>query len=98
MNESLNPNLPAASEIRPTNRPEYERKDWNEYSAAMRTIAAAFGTTVYCRKKFKRLAVDFRYEKLSIEQRDALLVVDQLVQLVSEFPEGYLVTLEPPNE
>lgn len=74
------------------------REDWQEYGAAMRTIATAFGTTVDCHQKNNRLAVDFRCNELNHEQSAALSVVEQLVELVSEFPIGYLEQMEPPGQ
>jgi len=75
----------------------HEREDWQQYSAAMRTIATAFGTTVYCHQKNNRIAVDFQSVGLSQEQLAALAVIENLVELVSEFPAGYLEKLEPPK-
>ena len=74
-----------------------ERDDWRRYSAAMRTIATAFGTSVNCHPKNGRLAVDFRSAGLNQEQLAALGVIETLVELVSEFPSGYLEQLEPPG-
>jgi len=71
-----------------------KREDWQRYIVAMQTLAAAFGTTVYCRQKDERLAVDFRTDGLNKEQLEALAVVENLVELVSEFPLGYLEKLE----
>lgn len=74
-----------------------ERDDWQQYSAAVRTIAAAFGATVDCHQKNNRLAVNFRSVGLNQEQLAALSVIENLVELVSEFPAGYLEKLEPPE-
>jgi hypothetical protein len=63
----------------------------------MRTIATALGTTVYCHQKNNRIAVDFQSVGLSQEQLAALAVIENLVELVSEFPAGYLEKLEPPK-
>lgn len=73
-----------------------ECEDWKRYSAAMRTIAVVFGTTVNCHQKDNRLAVDFRFAGLNQEQLAALAVIESLVELVSKFPPGYLEQLEPP--
>ena len=75
----------------------HEREDWQQYSAAMRAIAVAFGTTVYCHQKHNRLTVDFQSVGLNQEQLAALAVIENLVELVSEFPAGYLEKLEPPK-
>lgn len=75
----------------------YEREDWMRYSAAMRTIAAAFGTSVDCHPKNNRLAVDFRSAGVNQEQLAALAVIETLVELVREFPASYLEELAPPG-
>lgn len=75
----------------------HEREDWKQYSAAMRTIATVFSTTVYCHQKNNRIAVDFQSVGLNQEQLAALAVIENLVELVSEFPAGYLEKLELPR-
>lgn len=75
-----------------------ERDDWQRYSAAMRTIATAFGTSVNCHPKNNRFAVDFRSVGLNQEQLAALAVIETLLELVSEFPPGFLEQLEPPGQ
>lgn len=75
-----------------------EREDWQRYSAAMQAIAVTFGTTVNCHPKNNRLAVDFRSAGLNQEQLAALDVIETLVELVSEFPPGFLEQFEPPSQ
>lgn len=66
-----------------------QKKRWEQYRAAMQTIAAAMGTTVECTKKYERLSVTFDTSQLTAEQAAALSVVEDLVELVSEFPPGF---------
>ena len=72
-----------------------EREDWQQYSSAVILIATAFGATVYCHQKYNRLAVNFRSLGLNQGQLAALAVIENVVQLVGEFPAGYLKKLEP---
>jgi hypothetical protein len=73
------------------------REDWQEYRTHLATIAEAFGTSVRCHSKNGRLAVDFRRGTLDQVQIAAVAMVEDLVELLSEFPPGYLVKLDPPN-
>ncbi len=75
----------------------HEREDWQQYGAAMRTIATAFGTSVYCHQKKNRLAVDFKSAGLDQQQLAALAMIEDMVELVSEFPVGYLDKLDSPK-
>lgn len=73
-----------------------QKERWQQYREAMQTIAAGFGTTVECTKKYERLGVHFETAGLTAEQAAALHVVEDLVELVSEFPPDFLEQLEPP--
>ena len=74
-----------------------QKERWQQYRSAMQTIAAALGTTVACKGKYERLSVTFDASALTVEQAAALHVVEDLVELVSEFPPGFLEQLEPPK-
>jgi hypothetical protein len=74
-----------------------QKTRWQQYREAMQTLAATMGTTVECTGKYERLSVTFDTSLLSAEQAAALGVVEDLVELVSEFPPGFLEQLEPPS-
>lgn len=72
------------------------REDWQRYKAAAETIAASLGTTVICTEKNGRLRVDFNESALTADQVRAVGAIEDLIELVTEFPEGYLEMLAPP--
>ena len=72
------------------------RADWQRYKAAAETIAASLGTTVLCTEKNGRLRVDFDESALTVDQANAVSAMEDLIELVTEFPAGYLETLPPP--
>ncbi|WP_194726464.1 hypothetical protein [Noviherbaspirillum malthae] len=74
--------------------PMRDRKDWQEYQQALKTVAAALGTTVFCSQKYDYMRVQPRFDGLGREQFDALSTLADLVELVSGFPERYLERLE----
>jgi hypothetical protein len=71
-----------------------DRDDWKRYTTAMRTIAAAFGTTAHVRQKNAYMAVDFKVDGLTMQQLEALALIENLIALVSEFPAGFLEKLD----
>ncbi|WP_151639275.1 hypothetical protein [Noviherbaspirillum aerium] len=75
--------------------PMHDREDWREYQQALKTVAVAFGTTVFCSQTFDYMRVQPRFDGLTREQFDALSTLATLVELVSGFPEGCLERLEP---
>lgn len=76
----------------------FARDDWNTFEAAAHTIAKAFGVTVECGAKYEYLRTSFNHRcsiGLTTEQYKALGVIEDLIELVSEFPEDYLRTHSP---
>lgn len=73
------------------------RDEWDRYKTAMREIGLAFHVAVMCKEKNGRLDVTFRRDGLTPAENDALDVIEELVEVVSEFPPGYLERLEPPK-
>lgn len=77
------------------------RNDWNKFEGAAHTIAKAFGVTVECSQKYDYLRTIFNsigVAQLKPEQNQALNKIEYLIELVSEFPSGYLRTLEIPKK
>ena len=79
---------------------QFARNDWNAFQAAARTIAETFGVTVECSPKYGYLRTTFNGTgdvQQTREQNQALRTIEDLIELVSEFPEGYLQTLDSPK-
>ncbi|WP_334188703.1 hypothetical protein [Noviherbaspirillum sp.] len=72
-----------------------DREDWKRYKDAMKVIAAKFGVPLRCNQKYKYLNVNFGIEGLADDEIAALQALEELVMLVSEFPEGVLQRLDP---
>ena len=78
----------------------FPREDWNNFEFAAHTIAKAFGVTVDCSPKYDYLRTSFNQgfsTGLTPEQYAAVGVIEDLIELVSEFPEDYLRTHNPPK-
>lgn len=71
------------------------REDWQRYRAAMEIIANRFGITVYCSQKYSYLNVNFHTTGLCAADVTALSTLEDLVMLVSEWPENVLQRLDP---
>lgn len=72
------------------------REDLQHYKSVAKSVADAFGTTVLCTEKYGRLRVDFDESLLAEDQATAVRAVADLIELVTEFPPGYLETLDAP--
>lgn len=73
------------------------RQHWQRYRAVMETIANRFGVTVYCAQKYFYLNVNFCTDGLTTAEVSALSTLEELVMLVSEWPEGALQRIDPSN-
>lgn len=73
------------------------RDEWQQYKTAAETLAAACGTTVICTEKNGRLRVDFDERVLTPAQAKAISLIEDMIETITEFPVGYLETLEPPT-
>lgn len=71
------------------------REDWQRYRAAMEIIANKFETTVYCSQKHSYLNVNFHTSGLPATDVSALSILEDLVMLVSGWPEGLLQRFDP---
>ncbi len=71
------------------------RQDWQRYRTAMETIANRFGVSVYCSQKYSYLNVNFLTDGLTSAEISALSTLEDLVMIVSEWPEGELQKIEP---
>lgn len=72
-----------------------DREDWKRYRAAMQVIATRFGVPVRSVQKYSYLNVNFNTAGLSVDEAAALSVIEDLVALVSEWPEGMLERTAP---
>lgn len=74
---------------------KFTRPDWNAFHQMVKVVAQALGTKVSCEQKYERLQIDFRLHGLNSEQVKALSTLENLVELVSEFPPDFLSRLDP---
>jgi predicted HTH domain antitoxin len=70
-----------------------DRLDWQRYKKALKIIGEALHTTVHCNQKYSYMDVRYDRNAMTEEHAEAFQVMAFLVELVSEFPEGFLQCL-----